>query len=71
MKRICSNCGREFESKTHRQTCSTTCRYDRQREAIRQMREKSGEIYLRWHNKMFLGIASGKERGSKKKGGEK
>lgn len=76
MKRICSNCGKEFEAKGHRQTCSTVCRYNRQNEAVKQMKSKSGEIYLRWHNHMLLGIARkskarsevGRRITSKKKG---
>lgn len=69
MKRICSNCGKEFEANAVKQTCSTSCALARQREAVRQMRAKSGEIYLRWHNRLLLGIAAGRERKSKRERG--
>ena len=71
MKRVCTNCGREFESSHSRQTCSTRCAIARQRQAIREMREKSGEIYERWKKYSSIGREVRIARMSQKKGGEK
>lgn len=71
VKGICTNCGKPFESKKHRQTCSFKCHRARQILAVDQMRLKQGEIYERWKENMFVGIVRGKLRRSKKKGGDR
>lgn len=71
VKGICTNCGRIFESRKHRQTCSFKCHRARQVLAVDQIRLKRGEIYERWKERMYVGITVAKLRRRNKKGGDR
>lgn len=69
MKFTCTNCGKSFEAKRHRQTCGDVCAKARQVASIDQMRLKRGEIYEKWIRATNLGMAQRVVRNRKKKRG--
>lgn len=69
MELTCTNCGKKFEWKRHRQTCSDKCAEARQRESVLQMKSGHGEIYDLWKKGIEVGIAQRKARNRLKKRG--
>lgn len=69
MKLVCTNCGKTFEHKRHRQTCGDVCAKARQRASIVQMKAGQGEIYESWKRAIDIGMAQRKARNRKKKRG--
>ena len=56
MKLICKNCGKKFEFKRHKQTCSDVCAKARQKKSIEQMRSGTGDMFERWRARVSIGM---------------